>query len=385
MTRRFRLPLSARRALGVLSMLVLLSGGMAAAALADDPPPATTVVVTVTTPVTAPPPDPAPTPVKPKPVQKPHVQAPPKVTPKPASPTPAPSTASTTRSSVFRPPAVTAPKTSTRSHVRKGPAATRNVHKVKTVAPKPVAPKPKAKAKPKPVANPVAPPASTKPVKSAVPVSAAAKRGGLTGGLRLALFSIVAALLLAVTAVVEVNRRRRRPLAVSEFVATPEAPVVERPAELPVVERPSEVLPPAVIAVEPVVSPIVESQDQAEAPLEDDFVDLPVYDDRCEITAWRGYAKWRFYGRIDTADGEVALVESRPFRAPGSAGPEPTPAAEAAHSELTARLESEGWVRVDGGAQWFELTFVRRESQEAAVPVGSPGVPERLTQSSETS
>ncbi len=370
MRRRLRLAFSGRCALGVALMLVLLSGATAATALADDPPPATTVVVTVTTPVTAPPPDPAPTPSKPKPVQKHHVQAPPKVTPTPTPASSTPTTAGnahTSKTSVFRPPTVTVPKKSAGTHLRKRSATIPKVHKVKTVAPKKVAPKAKPVA-----ANPVAP-VSTKPVhKSAVPVSAVAKRGGLTGELRLALFSIVAALLLAVTAVVEVNRRRHRPRAVSEFVATAEPPLLERPAEPPVLERPAELPPPKVIAVEPPVRPIVESEALAADPFEDDFDEVPVYDDRCEITAWRGYAKWRFYGRIDTADGEVALVESRPFRAPGSTAPEATPAAEAAHSELLARLESEGWLRVDGGERWFELSFIRRDSQEAAIPVGSP-------------
>jgi hypothetical protein len=104
-----------------------------------------------------------------------------------------------------------------------------------------------------------------------------------------------------------------------------------------------------------------------EAPVDDEPAEAPVYDSRCEVTAWRGYAKWRFYGRIETGNGDVALIESRPFRAPGSAGPEATPVAATACAELTARLESQGWRRVDGGERWFESIFIRSDTQDSAV------------------
>lgn len=347
-----------RRTLGVVLMLLLLSGVMAAAALGDDPPPATTVVVTVTTPpVTAPPPDPAPTvPPKSKPVLKPHPHAAPKVTPKPAStssPTHSSSNAGTANStgSSFRPPTVVRPKTTAQTHKRKRPTAAPKHHKVKAVAPKP-------KPKPKPVTtHPVAPTAAKPVQKTAAP--AAVHPRGSSQAQMLALFALVASLLLASMTVLGV-RRRRHPRAVAAVAATT--------AELPVLERVPEPLPTRAIVMEPPVIPVVESRNFVEELFEAEFVEVPVVDDRCEITAWRGYAKWRFYGRIDTGAGEVALVESRPFRAPGSTGPEATPAAKAAHEELTARLVSEGWVPVDGGAQWFESSFIRRDAQEPAAP-----------------
>jgi hypothetical protein len=183
----------------------------------------------------------------------------------------------------------------------------------------------------------------------------------------LTLLALVAALLLASMTVFEV-RRRRHPRAVAELAVAELAAT----AELPALERVSEPLPTRAIVVEQPVSPVVESRNFVEELFEDEFVDVPLEDDRCEITAWRGYAKWRFYGRIDTAAGEVALVESRPFRAPGSTAPEATPAAKAALEELTARLVSDGWLPVDGGERWFESSFIRRDAQES--DARAPGV-----------
>lgn len=200
----------------------------------------------------------------------------------------------------------------------------------------------------------------TRPRKITAPPAAAVHNGG-GNGLVLTLFAIVAFMLLAAAAVFGVRRRRSVRAAAWEFGSTTaEAAPVLAPVFAPLSPRVGE--------TEPVAADIVAGEAIEEAEdIETEALDgAPIGNGHCEVTAWRGYAKWRFYARIDTGAGEVALIESRPFRAPGSAAPDATAAAEAAYTELIARLEAEGWQRVDGGDRWFESAFVRRDAEDPA-------------------
>ena len=178
--------------------------------------------------------------------------------------------------------------------------------------------------------------------------------GGVFGGLTLTLFALLAATLPASAVVID-RRRRRLPARIAVSSAAGRGTAL--------VERPVEPLPPSTAIAEPVVAePEPEEVDAFEAP-------LLALEDLCEITAWRGYAKWRFYARILAADGEIAVAESRPFRAAGSTVPEPTAAAERAHAEMASELERNGWLPAGRGDLWFERTFVRLDAGGGA-PTG---------------
>ncbi|MGH2935431.1 MAG: hypothetical protein ACRDL2_13090 [Gaiellaceae bacterium] len=81
----------------------------------------------------------------------------------------------------------------------------------------------------------------------------------------------------------------------------------------------------------------------------------------CRIARWRGYVTSRFYAVTD--EGE--LLESKPFRWRRAAPPPESKKARAAHDELVARLEADGWARFEGGRLWYATTLTRT----VAVPV----------------
>jgi hypothetical protein len=352
------------RAFGAVSIVVLASGFLAAAALSDSqPPPGTTVIVTVTTPVTAPPPDPAPPPThvaKHAPPPKHHVQ----VTPKPTSPPTVPSAPSTGSVGGVQPPIHSTSVTRAHPVTHKRPASVRHRHKAK--------PKPTAKVvKPKRPVTTSAPPVkhtvATVPSvpRTAQPSTGATKNAGGIGEELTVLLLATVALVLLTAAVVFERRRRTVRAGAWEFGPTTELPVVA-PVFTP---------PPARVTAPDPLAEDIEADDRLAEDLDLALLGAPLaapIDGRCEVTAWRGYAKWRFYARINSGAAEVALLESRPFRAPGSASPEPTPAAKAAYTELSARLESEGWQRVDGGERWFESAFVRGDFATTAQPAPEP-------------
>jgi hypothetical protein len=83
----------------------------------------------------------------------------------------------------------------------------------------------------------------------------------------------------------------------------------------------------------------------------------------CEIAVWRGYAKSRFYGRLDTpvlpGETELAVAESPPFRFRGNGQPDRTEAAQAAHDALVEKLVADGWELDDPGDAWYASRFRR--------------------------
>jgi hypothetical protein len=83
----------------------------------------------------------------------------------------------------------------------------------------------------------------------------------------------------------------------------------------------------------------------------------------CTIQHWRGHVKSMFYASAE--DDQAVVAKSRPFRSRGGqlAGSD---AAVAAHRELVARLEQDGWVAAGKGEEWYELRLRR-----PAVPAGS--------------
>jgi hypothetical protein len=345
-----------RRTVAVLAALAVAAGGVAAAAHADDAPPGTTVIVTVTTPVTAPPPDPAPHKTTPKPQHAPAPKAKPVVkshaTPRhtfrppvvvhnaPAAPTVVVPTRVAQRPVVVQ---RLKPKTTPRTHSK--------AHTTRRHA------KPKAHAKPKVHAKPKAKPTVAlvprvrKHVITPARVSAATSSGNSSSVLLFALPVLL--VLLSAVGLLSWSRRgpRRAATAVGPTSAATgsSAHAAERTATF--------LLEPETVVAEPEPSPEL-------APVLDAYESSP-RELHCQITAWRGYTKWRFYGRVE-ADGEaVSLVESPAFRAPGTDVPEATAAAKEALAELTERLEADGWQRAEGIVDhWFDAVFVRADVAE---------------------
>jgi hypothetical protein len=76
----------------------------------------------------------------------------------------------------------------------------------------------------------------------------------------------------------------------------------------------------------------------------------------CTIRHWRGYVKSMFYAAAE--DGEDVVAESHPFRSLGGRLAD-SDGAVAAHRELVARLEDDGWVAAGKGEEWYEVRFRR--------------------------
>ncbi len=109
-------------------------------------------------------------------------------------------------------------------------------------------------------------------------------------------------------------------------------------------------------------------------PVEAEQIEEPT-EEFCQISIWRGYAKSRFFARLEIGDNryhEVAVAESPTFRPKGNGTPERTAAAEAAHAALLGFLLAEGW-EVEGKADpWYADRLRRsvadRESASAPLP-----------------
>jgi hypothetical protein len=352
-----------------LSALVALAGVLAASSRADDPP-GTTVEVTVTTPLTAPPPDPAPRRPTPKPTPAPVARPKPHVVSKPKTASSARThrrvVTPVTRTHVVRPRQVQAPivvratvgthaaasaarQARARAHARaraKAKAHARARAKARAKAKAKAKARAKAQALARARAQARAQAQARAHRRQATPLSAqpaAAQTSGGTSGVLLGALLASASVLMGSVLLVAVRRRHAA-------VGTDDSAAVM--AGVPVAARP-------LVALDR-TAPAAHEPDLVEAPVETGEPErAPAH--RCRITAWRGYTKWCFYGRIE-ADGEpVSLVESRGFRATGTDEPDHTPAAVAALEELTARLESDGWQRVESeGGSWFEVEFLAR-------------------------
>jgi hypothetical protein len=80
----------------------------------------------------------------------------------------------------------------------------------------------------------------------------------------------------------------------------------------------------------------------------------------CEILVWRGYAKARFYARLDVDDtDDFAVAESPTFRFHGNGTPEDTRAARDAHRALVEKLLAKGWEQDDASGPWYAARFRR--------------------------
>jgi hypothetical protein len=88
----------------------------------------------------------------------------------------------------------------------------------------------------------------------------------------------------------------------------------------------------------------------------------------CRVERWRGYVTSRFYVLSD--DG--AVLESKPFRWRKDAPPPESKKARAAYDDLVARLEAEGWSRLDQDRLWYATTFM----QTVRMPVAPHQVPQ---------
>lgn len=84
-------------------------------------------------------------------------------------------------------------------------------------------------------------------------------------------------------------------------------------------------------------------------------------DEFCEIAVWRGYAKSRFFARLDFAEAyDIAVGESEIFGLRGKDVPARTPAAESAHAGLVAALVEDGWEPLPDPEPWYATRFRRR-------------------------
>jgi hypothetical protein len=324
-------------------------------AAADDPP---VTVPTGTTP--APPPDPAPPPSQPKPQTQTH-----HVTPHRSTPPSRPVThASTPVQPTYTPPPATPTHVSqVRPH--------RAVKHVK-VAKKRAAHKPKrTRVVVKPVAKPKTTPAAPKSPKVGAALAASATRTDSSDWMRWFLLLVAATGLMAVSIAavagngrIPVAVRRRRPPArdvVAELVAAPPLPKAPAPRapsrptppppppapEVTTAEEPLPVAPPPPpppAAPEPEPASVVEPTEEF-----------------CEILVWRGYAKARFYARLDIEhEGEeFAVAESPTFRFRGNGTPDDTSAAHEAHEALVSRLIDKGWEPEEATGPWYALRFRR--------------------------
>ena len=340
----------------------LLVGALACAvgvpvAAADDPP---VTVPTGTTP--APPPDPAPPPSKPKPQTQTHHATTHHSTP-PSRPV---THVSTPVQPTYTPPAATPTRVSpvrthrAARHVKV--AKKRAVHKPKQtrVVVKPV---------PKPKTTPVSAPKSP----SGATLAASATRTESSDWLRWFLLLAAATGLMAVSIGAVVGngripvavRRRRSPArdVVAELVARPPLPKAparrppSRPAPPPpareaTAEEPLPVAPPP---------PPPAPEPAAVAPAAAEPVAAPT-EEFCEILVWRGYAKARFYARLDIEShegDEFAVAESPTFRFRGNGTPDDTDAAHEAHEALVNRLIDKGWEPEDTTGPWYAVRFRR--------------------------
>lgn len=337
--------------------VVLAAAVFAPLAAADDPP------VTVPTPTTpAPNPDPAPPKAQPKPKASKPVSHP---TPPRQTPTPV----STPRT--YTPPAAPAHSSS-----RVAPAAHRKQAKKRRAAPKPKQTRTRA-VKPAPKPAPVV----VHPQRRSSEAAAAGVSKGdhnwvgwvlllvaATGLMMVSLGSMVGAARNPVGARVgALGLRWPRRERIREVVAEPiEQPLTAaaatvalpapapprvspapapRPAPEPVVEPQ-----PAVVA-EPVVAP--------PPPVEQEAVAEPT-EEVCEIFVWRGYAKARFYARLELDEtDEFAVAESPSFRFHGNGTPDNTEPARAAHRALVEKLRAKGWEQEETGGPWYAARFRR--------------------------
>jgi hypothetical protein len=370
-----------------LPAAILVSGTAAGVltekAAGDDTTPPITVTATtpsVPTPSPLPAPTPAPAPApKPKPVQRSHPPAP--AAARPAAPTPAASTPSASPSTGSAPAAA---HTTPATH-----ASTSVTHRRPPRPHSPVRHRTPARAHrttPKQGSTAKSPTRVTEP-----PTSAASRTHSQL------LFFVLTAILLAIGAATVVGAprfrarwaggaarrpRRRTPEVrevIAELVHTPVVPPAPAALAPPVVQAPREVA-----EQEPVFEPeslLPQHEESAAAPesaagelveeeavLREEAV-LPT-EEFCQISVWRGYAKSRFYARLEipAEDDDFAVAESPTFRMRGNGTPDRTEAAAAAHGALLNMLREEGW-EVQGEAHPWYAARLRRavsDSTEAS-------------------
>jgi hypothetical protein len=146
--------------------------------------------------------------------------------------------------------------------------------------------------------------------------------------------------------------------AAAATVALPAPPRVSpapqpRPAPEPVVEPQPEA---AVVAAPPVAASVAEPPPP---PVEPEVLAEPT-EEVCEILVWRGYAKARFYARLELEEtDEFAVAESASFRFHGNGAPDDTKAARAAHQALVEKLRAKGWEQEDTTGPWYAARFRR--------------------------
>jgi hypothetical protein len=101
---------------------------------------------------------------------------------------------------------------------------------------------------------------------------------------------------------------------------------------------------------------------QMAAPADNQAMDIAT-EEICEIAVWRGYAKSRFYGRLDGSElpeeTELAVAESPPFRFRGNGAPDRTEEAVAAYEALVEKLVADGWELDSSGDVWYAGRFRR--------------------------
>lgn len=389
-------PMRNRPALGLFARTatILLATGIggygAASALADNGGPVTVTTVTST--------------VSSVPVPDPHPAVKPQPAPKPAShpkPAPAPHVVHTAPS-VQPAPVVPVPATTPSARPRVKPVTHRP--RAKQTHAKKAAVKP-AKAPVVPTAPPSAPQAET-------------KTGGGTGrsiwaplfffGLAAVLLTLLAAKILSARGVggawspalvvgrlprLAWGRRGAAREVIAELVYAPPAPLQHAPAfepstptyepeavptpapteaeapipgpEAPVFE-PDVLLPPTQRAEEIAAEPVTEQPAEPPPPREPEILD-----EYCEIDVWRGYAKSRFYARLDVPDEdeEFAIAESPLFRFRGNGAPERRDQIDAAHRALIESLLRAGWEPMDSAGPWYSTRFRRALSAPQRVLV----------------
>jgi hypothetical protein len=131
--------------------------------------------------------------------------------------------------------------------------------------------------------------------------------------------------------------------------------VVEEPAPAaPELEAP-QLAPAAAVAT--AVLPTAEPPTTEAAPVEP----ARPTEEICAIAVWKGYAKARFYARLEPADeDEFAVAESPPFRFRGNGAPDQTKASQNAHRALVEQLLLKGWEQDGREGPWYAVRF-RRE------------------------
>lgn len=326
------------RAIAVLALALTL-GVEAAPAQEPEPPPVTV-------------PQPAPPPAVPRVQPDPKPTPPPRRAPRPAPPAPAPP--------VFRP----APRAPAPAVRRPAPPK-----------PKPVRRKPKVTRKQTPaVVTPRVRRELREPARGGeLVVLGAPAAAGSDGGFPVGLAAGLLALAVAAGAAVPIVRR----LAAAHAATTPLVAVGSVALAAPQLRMPvarGEELPVTAPAAPAGVAGIADDARPAESETEEevdwDFLEEEIaaspavareavdHWQRCRIRPWRGYVSWRFYAEW-TEDGEVAVVESPPFRAKGAEGPDETEQAAAAHGKLLERLRDQGWMVVSLGTHWYDIGLRR--------------------------